>query len=109
GFTNGGLNFDAKTRRASNTFEDILFAYIAGMDAFALGLKKAVRILEDGRLAAFVQERYASYNEGVGRRIIEGRETLKTLYEYAKNIESFPVQSGRQEYLESILNDILFS
>lgn len=109
GFTNGGLNFDAKTRRASNTFEDILFAYIAGMDAFALGLKKAVRILEDGRLTAFVQERYASYNEGVGRRIIEGRETLKTLYDYAKNIESFPVQSGRQEYLESILNDILFS
>lgn len=109
GFTNGGLNFDAKARRTSNTFEDILLAYIAGMDAFALGLKKAAQILEDGRLTDFVQERYASYNEGIGRSIIEGRESLASLYEYAKDKESIPVQSGRQEYLEGILNDILFS
>ena len=109
GFTNGGLNFDAKARRASNTFEDILFSYIAGMDAFALGLKKAAAILEDGRIPAFVKERYASYNEGIGLRIAEGKETLASLYEYAKDKESFPVESGRQEYLESIFNDILFS
>ncbi|MEN6471705.1 MAG: xylose isomerase [Clostridiaceae bacterium] len=109
GFTNGGLNFDAKARRASNTFEDILFSYIAGMDAFALGLKKAAAILEDGRIPAFVKERYASYSEGIGLRIVEGKETLASLYEYAKDKESFPVESGRQEYLESIFNDILFS
>lgn len=109
GFTNGGLNFDAKARRASNTFEDILFSYIAGMDAFALGLKKAAALLEDGRLPSFVKERYASYDEGIGRRIVEGKETLASLYEYAKDRESFPVESGRQEYLESIFNDILFS
>lgn len=109
GFTNGGLNFDAKARRASNTFEDILFSYIAGMDAFALGLKKAAALLEDGRLPSFVKERYASYDEGIGRRIVEGKETLASLYEYAKGRESFPVESGRQEYLESIFNDILFS
>lgn len=30
GFTNGGLNFDAKTRRPSNTPEDIFLAHIAG-------------------------------------------------------------------------------
>ena len=108
GFVNGGLNFDAKARRASNTFEDILFAYIAGMDAFALGLRKAAEILEDGRLTAFVQDRYASYREGIGRRIVEGQETLESLYDYAKDKTNFPVESGRQEYLESILNDILF-
>lgn len=31
GFINGGLNFDAKTRRASMTAEDIFLSYIAGM------------------------------------------------------------------------------
>ena len=109
GFTNGGLNFDAKARRASNTFEDILLAYIAGMDAFALGLKKAAALIEDGRIDAFVAERYASYREGVGKRIVEGRESLASLYEYAKDIKRFDVPSGRQEYLETVLNDVLFS
>lgn len=108
GFTNGGLNFDAKARRASNTFEDILLSYIAGMDAFALGLKKAAALIEDGRIDAFVADRYASYNEGIGKRIVEGKETLASLYDYAKDIKQFDVPSGRQEYLEAVLNDILF-
>ena len=38
GFTKGGLNFDAKARRSSNTAEDMAYSYIAGMDAFALSL-----------------------------------------------------------------------
>lgn len=109
GFTNGGLNFDAKARRASNTFEDILLAYIAGMDAFALGLKKAASLIEDGRIDAFVADRYSSYNEGVGRSIVEGKESLTSLYNYVKDIERFDVPSGRQEHLEAVLNDILFS
>ncbi|HWR22332.1 MAG TPA: xylose isomerase [Feifaniaceae bacterium] len=108
GFTNGGLNFDAKARRASNTFEDILLAYIAGMDAFALGLKKAAALIEDGRIDEFVAGRYSSYSEGVGRRIVEGKESLASLYDYAKDIEQFDVPSGRQEYLEAVLNDVLF-
>jgi xylose isomerase len=49
-FDKGGLNFDAKTRRASNDFEDLLLAYIAGMDTFALGLKKRRRLLRMGAL-----------------------------------------------------------
>ena len=50
GFTNGGLNFDAKTRRGSNTPEDIAYSYIAGMDSFALGLKIADKIIKDGTI-----------------------------------------------------------
>ena len=53
GFTNGGLNFDAKARRQSNTFEDIILSYIAGMDSFALGLIKAREIIDDGRIDEF--------------------------------------------------------
>ena len=108
GFTNGGLNFDAKARRASNTFEDILLSYIAGMDAFALGLRKAQKIIEDGRIDAFIEQRYASYKKGIGAQIQQKTVTMESLYAYAKNLSVVTVESGRQEYLESILNNILF-
>ena len=109
GFTNGGLNFDAKARRQSNTFEDVLLSYIAGMDAFALGLIKAYQIIEDGRIDEFVANRYASYNEGIGKSIREGKETLESLAAYAQDLKGIVPASGRQEYLEAVLNDILFS
>ena len=108
GFTTGGLNFDAKTRRQSNTFEDILLAYIAGMDAFALGLRLAVKVIEDGRIDRFVEERYASYNTGIGKKIVEGKTDLQELYDYAMGLGEIKVESGRQEYLEAVLNDIMF-
>lgn len=108
GFTNGGLNFDAKARRQSNTFEDIILSYIAGMDSFALGLIKAREIIDDGRIAEFKKERYSSYQSGIGKRIVEGKETLESLAEYAADLTDVKAQSGRQEYLENVLNDILF-
>ncbi len=110
GFTNGGLNFDAKARRGSMTVEDMFFSYIAGMDAFALGLKNAHKIIEDGRIDNFVKERYASYTTGIGADIVNGNATLEKLSEYAlanKNLNT--KVSGRQEYLESIVNDIIFT
>ncbi|HHX81064.1 MAG TPA: xylose isomerase [Acholeplasmataceae bacterium] len=109
GFKNGGINFDARTRRASNTVEDLVLAYIMGMDTYALGLRKAVALIEDGRLDEFVKERYDSYNHGIGKRISEKEVTLEELYEYALSIEDLEVESGRQEYLESIINQIMFS
>ncbi len=108
GFTNGGLNFDAKARRQSNTFEDIILSYIAGMDSFALGLIKAREIIDDGRIDEFKKERYSSYQSGIGKRIVEGKETLESLAEYAAGLTDVKAQSGRQEYLENVLNDILF-
>ena len=108
GFTNGGLNFDAKTRRQSNTYEDILLSYIAGMDSFALGLIKADALIRDGRIDKFLKERYASYQTGVGKRIVDGKETLESLAAYAASLKGVKVDSGRQEYLETVLNDILF-
>ena len=108
GFTTGGLNFDAKARRQSNTFEDILLAYIAGMDAFALGLRLAVKLIEDGRIDEFVKERYASYSSGIGKKIVEGKTDLKELSDYAMGLGEISVASGRQEYLESVINEIMF-
>lgn len=108
GFTNGGLNFDAKTRRPSNTLEDILLAYIAGMDSFALALRKAVEIRKDGRLDAFVKNKYRSYESGIGKKIVENTATLEELADYAVSIPEPQPESGRQEYLETIVNNILF-
>ena len=109
GFTNGGLNFDAKTRRGSMNYEDIFLSYIAGMDAFALGLKLAYKITEDGRIDEFVKKRYQSFETGIGKEIVSGNTTLEKLSDYALSL-GFPEEksSGKQEYLESIINDIMF-
>lgn len=104
GFTNGGLNFDAKSRRASNTPEDIFLSYIAGMDAFAYGLLVADRIISDGVLDDFVYKRYISYEDGIGKKIADKTTSLKELEEYALNNKEPIAQSGRQEYLEALIN-----
>lgn len=111
GFTNGGLNFDAKTRRGSFEPEDIVHAYIAGMDAFALGLRMARKVMADGRLDQFVADRYQSFQSGIGADIVAGKATLQQLEAYAlqKGEVLDSVASGRQEYLEDVLNAILFS
>ena len=106
----GGFNFDAKNRRPSYTFEDMFHAYILGMDAFALGLIKAYEIIEDGRIDGFIADRYASYNSGIGAKIREGRTNLAELAAYAEEMGKPELPgSGRQEYLESIVNQILYT
>ena len=111
GFTNGGLNFDSKTRRGSFTLEDIFNAYIAGMDTFALGYKAADKIIKDGRIDSFVDQRYASWNTGIGADVISGKATLADLEKYAleKGDVVNSLTSGGQEKLESIVNNILFT
>jgi len=109
GFTNGGLNFDAKVRRGSFAHEDIFHGYIAGMDAFALGLRLADKIITDGRVDNFVADRYASYKTGIGANIAARKTSLAELEKHAlAQGEVTTVQSGRQEYLENILNGIMF-
>ena len=109
GFTNGGLNFDSKPRRGSMTHEDIFLSYISGMDSFALGLKLAYKIIEDGRIDKFVKDRYASYNTGIGLDIVSGKATLESLSEYALSLNVVEEKkSGAQEYLESVINQIMF-
>lgn len=110
GFTNGGLNFDSKARRGSFEAEDIFNAYIAGMDTFALGLKLADKLIKDGRIDNFVAERYSSWTTGIGADIISGKVSMADLEKYAleKGDVIASVTSGRQERLESVLNNIMF-
>ncbi|MDG1358018.1 MAG: xylose isomerase [Akkermansiaceae bacterium] len=107
GFTTGGLNFDAKRRRESHEPEDLFHAHIGGMDAFARGLKIAHKIAEDGRMSAFISDRYASYDSGIGAEIEAGSTSLDALDAHAHSIDAPQLASGRQEMLENIINDYL--
>ncbi len=109
GLTNGGFNFDAKNRRPSNTYEDMFKGFILGMDAFALGLINAAKIIEDSRIDKFISEKYSSFNHGIGKKIIDNKLSLEELSAYAlekKKIDC--VMSGNQEGLQAIVNSILF-
>ena len=79
------------------------------MDTFALGLRIADRLIKDGRIDEFVAERYASYNTGIGKRIIDGTATIEELEKYALDMGDVKTNiSGRQEYLESVVNSVMF-
>jgi len=85
------------------------YAHIVGMDAFALGLKNAVKIIEDGRIDDFIAKRYSSYKSGIGKKIRDKDITIEELESYAKAVNfSEKSLSGHQEYIENILNGILF-
>lgn len=107
GLNPGGLNFDAKVRRGSHEPIDLFYAHIAGMDAFAQGLIIAQRMLETGELEKFVEERYKSYSSGIGQKIVNNEVGLKELSEYALDNDQITNSSGRQEYLEAVLNRYL--
>lgn len=107
GLHKGGLNFDAKPRRGSFETIDIAIVHIAGMDGFARGLKAAYGLLQDRALESFIDERYASYNSGIGAKIKSRTTNFKELERHALGLKEVKNMSGRQEYLETIVNAYL--
>ena len=108
GLGKGGFNFDAKLRRQSTDVEDLFHAHIGGMDAYALAFKIAHRILADGKFTQILSERYASFDDGLGRDIEKGRVGFKELNKLVLSKLGEPkLRSGRQEYLENLLNTYL--
>jgi len=104
----GGFNFDAKLRRPSIDSEDLFHAHIGGMDAYALAFKLARKILAEGKFEKFITERYASYDSDYGREIERRKIGFKELEKLALKKLGEPVpRSGRQEYLENLLNSYL--
>lgn len=104
GFKGGGINFDAKIRRNSTDAEDLFHAHIGGMDAFARALLTAEAILQKSDYKKFRKERYASFDTGPGKDFEEGKLSLDDLRSYAIEHGEPEVRSGRQEYLENIIN-----
>ncbi len=108
GYTGGGTNFDAKVRRESFELDDLFHAHIAGIDTFARGLKIAAAIRKDGRLDAFVKDRYSSWDSGIGAQVEKGKVGFKELEAYALKLgEVTTNRSGRQEMLENLINEFI--
>ncbi|MFY0801971.1 xylose isomerase [Peribacillus frigoritolerans] len=107
GLGSGGLNFDAKVRRGSFEQEDLVYAHVAGMDAFARGLKVAHKLLEDRVFENIIDERYSSFKKGIGLEIVEGRANFQTLEQYALKNPNITNNSGRQERLKATLNQYI--
>jgi xylose isomerase len=107
GFDKGGLNFDAKARRASFEPVDLFYGHIAGMDAFAKGFKIANRMVKDGVFEKFIEQRYESFKSGIGKDIVERKVGFKELEAYTLQNGEPVIASGRQEMLESIFNKYL--
>ena len=107
GFKLGGLNFDAKRRRESHTPDDLFHSHIGGMDTFARGLKIAAALRNDGRIAEFVKNRYATWDSDLGKKVLSGKASLAELERIALAQPSPVLKSGGQEYLENVLNEML--
>ena len=109
GFTTGGLNFDSKIRRNSIDPADLFIAHIGGMDAFAVGLEIAQRIINDGVIPNFVKERYVSFSGGDGSKFCKGELTMEQLAKIGTytGYGKIGLTSGKQEYLENVFNSYL--
>lgn len=104
GFKGGGINFDAKIRRNSTDPADLFYAHIGGMDNFARALVTAETILQQSEYKKIRAERYASYDTGKGRDFEAGKLSLEELRIFALENGEPAMRSGRQEYMENLVN-----
>lgn len=109
GLGRGGLNFDAKVRRGSFTPEDLFHAHIAGMDAFAVGLRVAQKLIDDHVLEGILEERYQTFTEGIGLDIVEGKTDFHKLEEHALDLSDIQQSSGHLEKIKATINQYLLT
>jgi xylose isomerase len=105
GFKSGGCNFDAKVRRQSLDPADLFYGHIGGMDVCARALLAAEKMIQDGQLAAALTQRYVGWKQPWAQDVLTGKSSLNALADKVlqDNQDVFPV-SGRQEYLENLVN-----
>jgi xylose isomerase len=108
GFITGGLNFDAKIRRQSIDPEDLLYAHVGSMDACARAFMIAADMIEDKALDEPLAKRYAGWETAEAQKMLGGNMNLEQIAAHVeKNHINPKPRSGRQEYLESIVNNYL--
>jgi xylose isomerase len=105
GLASGGFNFDAKVRRQSFDPIDLIYAHIGGMDTLARALIAAAAMIADGALDRFVGERYEAWDRGAGAEMLAGKHDIAQIAARVErdNLNPQP-RSGRQEYLENVVN-----
>jgi xylose isomerase len=105
GFKTGGFNFDSKVRRQSIDPEDLFYGHIGAIDLLAVSVERAARMIENDRLQAFKDDRYKGWNGDLGKKILSGDLSLQALRDLALDKQLNPPHaSGRQEYLEGVVN-----
>ncbi|MGZ5286538.1 MAG: xylose isomerase [Flavisolibacter sp.] len=104
GIQGGGINFDAKIRRNSTDIDDLFHAHIGGMDAFARALVVADKVLRHSDYSKFRKERYASFDSGRGKEFEAGKLSLDDLRSFALENGEPETRSGKQEWLENMIN-----
>ncbi len=104
GLQGGGVNFDAKIRRNSTDPLDLFYAHIGGMDNFARALITADTILQNSSFKKMKTDRYVSFDNGKGADFENGKLSLEDLRTYAIQNGEPKAISGRQEFLENLIN-----
>jgi xylose isomerase len=107
GLQGGGINFDAKIRRNSTDVDDIFHAHIGGADIFARALITAEKIMKNSSLENLRKERYASFDQGDGKRFEKGELSMEDLSKIALGAKTPQRISGKQELYENILNQYI--
>ncbi|WP_404441603.1 xylose isomerase [Stutzerimonas chloritidismutans] len=109
GLRNGGFNFDSKVRRQSLDEVDLFYGHVAAMDVLALSLECAAAMVQDDRLQQFKDQRYAGWQQSLGRAVLAGEFSLESLAEHAFASTLNPqAVSGRQEMLEGLVNQYIY-
>ncbi|MEM9839724.1 MAG: xylose isomerase [Pseudomonadota bacterium] len=105
GLDTGGFNFDAKVRRQSSDPIDLFYAHVGGIDALARALLSAEKVIEDGRIEAFKRHRYAEWEADLGSFLLDPGTSLDAAADRAASASiDGRHHSGRQEFLENIVN-----
>ncbi|KAF5301295.1 hypothetical protein FQR65_LT19227 [Abscondita terminalis] len=100
-------NAEAILGRTSCKLEDLILAHAAGMDTYAKGLRAAVKIKESKFLENIIQERYKSFNSGIGADFKNQKLDLKQLSEIGLKLSEIELESNHVEHIKSRLNDFI--
>ena len=108
GLKGGGINFDAKTRRNSTDMIDLFYSHIGAIDLFSRSLLITEKIIKNSGYLDILDSRYSSFHKGKGKDFTDGKLNLNDLYNYSKNEGEPKLISGRQEYIENLINRNIF-
>lgn len=108
GIAPGGINFDAKVRRTSFEMEDLVRAHIVGMDTFAWAFKTAAKIREDNYLSDIKKDRYKSFTEGIGLKIVNNETDFNELASYAVKNQEVKNKSDKIETVKARINNYIY-
>ena len=84
---------------------NLFYGHIGAIDLLAVSVERAAKMIENDRLQAFKDERYKGWGGDLGKKILSGDLSLEALRDLAVDKQINPPHvSGRQEYLEGVVN-----